>query len=273
MKLKTQVVAIAVAAIVTLGISTGLAAASTTTNVTPPAAGNYTVYGCVSNSRIPANRTMERVYWSAASYDASGGCPSGTTALAFNSTGPAGKTGATGQAGPQGPAGTNGANGATGSQGPKGDTGATGAQGPSGVVSTSTTDLGSLASVTTGGSFVANATEVGTVTLPAGTYELSLNAKATPTMTSVVQVFPQFFVYNQVKNSNFSGDIFNVGSGALESGGNTNIDSYFTGGDLVTLTATTTLHIYAFGYDSDRGSGSYTLDDLTVSYIQVNPSS
>jgi hypothetical protein len=152
-----------------------------------------------------------------------------------------------------------------------GSEGASGPAGPSGVVSTVTKDLGGKASVATGGSFATNATEAGEVSLPAGTYLLSVAAKATPTMTSAVQVFPAFAVYNQAANASFTGDLINVGSGALESGGNTNIDSYYDGSSTVTLTSATTLHVYAFGYDSDRGAGAYALDDLTVTATQVTP--
>lgn len=123
--------------------------------------------------------------------------------------------------------------------------------------------------ITTGGGFFANATEVGTVVLQPGTYFVSVNAKATPTSNGAASVFPQFFVYNQAKNANFDGDLFNVGSGALESGANTNIDSYFSGSGVVTVTTATTLHVLAFGYDSDRGAGSYSLDDLTVTAVPL----
>lgn len=125
--------------------------------------------------------------------------------------------------------------------------------------------------VTTGGSFSANAQEVATLALAAGSYEVSLSAKATPTAaTGSVEVFPQFFVYNQAKNPAFTGDEFNAGSGALESGSNSNIDSYFSGSGLVTVpSGGETLHVYAFGYDSDRGSGSYTLDNLSITAVPV----
>jgi hypothetical protein len=117
-------------------------------------------------------------------------------------------------------------------------------------------------SIATGGSFVAKATQVGTLTLKAGTYLLSLNAKATPPSggTGTAQVFPEFFVYNQAANAAFTGDLLNLGSGALESGSFATIDSYYTGTGVITLPATTTLHVYAFGYDSDTGAGSYQLD-------------
>jgi hypothetical protein len=175
-------------------------------------------------------------------------CPAGTTSVVIGARGPAG------------PAGAKGATGATG---------ATGQQGPSGVVAATTTDLGGVASVATGGGFVANATAVGTVDLKAGTYLLSLAAKATPLMTSGVQVFPQFFVYDQAANAAFAGDLFNAGSGALESGGHVTIDSYYSGSAVVTLASDTEIRVYAFGYDSDQSAGSYALDDLTVTAVQL----
>jgi hypothetical protein len=125
--------------------------------------------------------------------------------------------------------------------------------------------------VVTGGSFSTNAQEVATLALAAGSYEVSVGAKATPAAaTGAVEVFPQFFVYNQVKNPAFTGDEFNVGSGALESGANNNIDSYFSGSGLVTVpSGGETLHVYAFGYDSDRSAGSYTLDNLSITAVPV----
>lgn len=188
-------------------------------------------------------------------------CPAGTTSIMLGAQGPAGQQGATGLPGQQGPQGI---------QGQKGDTGA---QGPSGVVSEGTTDLGTIASVPTGGGFVANSTEAGTVQLAAGTYLVSLSAKATPRASGdTAQVFPQFFVYDQAKNGSFAGDLFNVGSGALEPDG-TNHDSYYSGSSIITLSAATTLHVYAFGYDSDSGAGAYALDDLSLTVVQVTPSS
>jgi hypothetical protein len=189
-------------------------------------------------------------------------CGKGYTSVKWNQTGQQGAAGAPGQ---------------TGATGPAGPTGNTGPQGPSGVVSSSTTDLGGVTSVPTGGGFVANATKVGTVSLPsAGTYLISLNAKATPNATTSGDVFPQFFVYDQAKNSSFTGDLFNAGSGALEDPTSSElpnhvIDSYYSGSEQITLTSATgtTLYIYAFGYDSDTGAGSYTLDDLTVTATQI----
>lgn len=132
-----------------------------------------------------------------------------------------------------------------------------------------TKDLGGLTSaVVTGGHFIDNATEVGTVTLQPGSYFVSVNAKATPNVASAVPVFPQFFVYNQAKNAAFNGDLFNVGAGSLATN-NTSIDSYFSGSGTITLDKVTTLHVLAFGYDSDRGAGSYTLDDLTVTAVPL----
>ena len=41
---------------------------------------------------------------------------------------------------------------------------------------------------------------------------------------------------------------------------------------MITLAADTTLHVLAFGYDSDRGAGSYQLDDLTITTVQLQAS-
>lgn len=171
-------------------------------------------------------------------------CPAGTTSIVL------------GAQGPRGTAGTPGA---------KGDTGS------SGVIDKLSKTFDPIASVVTGGGFVANSTEVGTIDLPAGTYLISLNAKARPvTPTDGTQVFPQFFVYSEAKNADFTGDLFNVGSGALEAGTHTTIDSYYSGSNTVTLSGATTLHVYAFGYDSDTGVGTYNLENLTVNAVQLN---
>lgn len=140
-----------------------------------------------------------------------------------------------------------------------------------GFIGSGTACAGLTNCVTTGGSAVTTATEIGNETLQPGEYLVSFTAKATPLMTSSVQVFPEFFVYDQPLTSSFAGNVLNVGSGALESGGNTNIDSYFSGSGEVTVTAPdTTLHLYAFGYDSDRGNGSYTLDTASLTAVPIS---
>ncbi len=230
--------AIAVAAI---GGGATAYAAVASSSVAVPKPGNYVVYGCSTGS----SHTLTHVFKTERGFVRSGGCPRGSIALAFNSTGPRGLRGVTGARG------------------------ATGPKGAPGVVSTTTFDLGAVASVATGGSFVDNATAVGTITLARGTYLLNLNAKATPDVSNTFEVFPQFFVYDQTANPGFTGDLFNVGSGPLASG-STTIDSYFSGSGVITLAKATTLHIYAFGYDSDRSAGTYMLDDLSVTATQIN---
>ena len=125
-------------------------------------------------------------------------------------------------------------------------------------------------SLLTGGGFVSRAPDIGTLNLPAGTYLINVNAKATPNKdTGTAQVFPQFFVYNQVKNASFAGDLFNVGAGALEPY-STNHDSYYSGSDVITVPAGGwTLHVYAFGYDSDQGAGSYALVSATITAVHL----
>jgi hypothetical protein len=85
-----------IAATGALIIGTGVASATVLSAA--PAAGNYTLYGCVSGT----TRTLEHVYTVASNFKT---CPSGSFAVAFNSTGPKGATGATGKTGPAGPAG------------------------------------------------------------------------------------------------------------------------------------------------------------------------
>jgi hypothetical protein len=133
-------------------------------------------------------------------------------------------------------------------------------------------------SIPTGGSFSKRSTEVGTIQLAAGTYLLNINAKATPNATTTGNVFPQLFVYNGAQLPDFSNDVFNVGAGALENPSATElsqgtlIDSYYTGSNEITVpVGGETLHVYAFGYDSDTGQGTYALDSATVTATQVTP--
>lgn len=150
--------------------------------------------------------------------------------------------------------------------------GRTGARGPSGVVSTANTSLISApVNVLTGGSFSSKKTLVNTMTLAAGTYLLNVNFKATPNEVTGGAVFPSLYVYNGAQKSDFSNDLFNVGSGALEdptaaevTDGDL-IDSYFSGSAEITVpSGGETLDIYAFGYDADSGAGQYELDNAVV---------
>ena len=186
------------------------------------------------------------------------GAGAATVITGHPNTCPAGSIDVQGDKGTQGPA------------GPAGAPGKDGAPGASGVVSVATHDLGAVASVATGGSFSANKTLAGTVSLKAGTYLVSVNAKATPLTSSPVEVFPQFFVYNGAALADFSNDLLNAGSGPLASS-NTTIDSYYSGTGVVTLKADAVLNVYAFGYDSDQGAGTYKLDDLSVTAVQLSP--
>jgi hypothetical protein len=73
-------------------------------------------------------------------------------------------------------------------------------------------------------------------------------------VSSAIEVFPQFFVYNQAANASFAGDLFNVGSGPLASD-STTIDSYYSGSAVYTAPpGGVTLHVYAFGYDNDTSA-------------------
>jgi hypothetical protein len=154
-----------------------------------------------------------------------------------------------------------------GTAGPKGDTGAAGPQGPSGVVASAVktlTDAPVL--VHTGGSFTSQEQLAGSFDLAKGTYLVSLSAKVA--WASGNGVFPQFFAYNGTPAADFSNDIANIGNGSLAQG-NATIDSYYDGTFQVTVDADTTVNVYAFGYDTDRGAGTYTLEDLTSTVTQL----
>jgi hypothetical protein len=73
----------------------GAYAATTAATAAAPKPGNYTIYACITGS----NRTLTGVYTSASAFKS---CPKGSTAIAFNSTGPKGATGPKGSTGPKG---------------------------------------------------------------------------------------------------------------------------------------------------------------------------
>jgi hypothetical protein len=166
-----------------------------------------------------------------------------------------------------------------GLQGPAGPAGPTGPQGPSGVVSAGThTIVSAPASIATGGSFSAKATDLPTtVQLGAGTYLISLNAQAEPNATASGAIFPQFFVYNGTQKADFSNDLFNVGAGELEpfiAANSAQHDSYYSGSTQITVPAGgATINLYAFGYDSDSGASTYNLITMTFTATQITPAS
>jgi len=163
--------------------------------------------------------------------------------------------------------------GATGPKGEEGATGATGATGPSGVTATSVTALTATSEVPTGGSFNSKAVVVGTVDLKAGTYLVTLAAQSEPSSdTSAAGVEPQFFLYDQVKNAAFEGDLLNIGSGTLAPAG-TSHDLYDSGTALITLTSDTTLYVYGFGYDNDTGASDYNLIAGSLTAVRITPAS
>jgi hypothetical protein len=289
-----------IAALIALGGSLGIAsiASATTAAVTKPT--GITVSAVTS--------TSFKVSWSGASgetvnvqaYDAStlkqefrgnlpnGGTVTGLTAgtaneLRLDATSSAGNAGwtptqlvyttaAAGAAGAPGSQGTPGNDGATG---PKGDAGATG---PSGLQSVGTTTIAASNSVPTGGSFNSKAVQVGTITLPAaGTYLVSLNMKSEPDSATTGNVSAQFFVYNQVKNADFAGDLFNVSTDLqpyVSATGSSQHDAYASGAQVVTVDADhLTLYVYGFGYDADTSASEYNLIGGTADVVQLTPAS
>jgi len=161
-----------------------------------------------------------------------------------------------------------------------GVTGPKGAPGPSGVVSTAKQQLVTALPpvIETGGSFTARKTLVGTVTLAAGTWLVDADFTATPDANDTGDVFPQLFVYDGPANTDFTNDLLIVGAGALEHLTLTmvveddTISSYYSGNSEITVPAGgETLDVYAFGYDSDGGEGSYALNSavITATHLQT----
>jgi len=228
------VIAVAAAAVALAASGGGYAlAADAAAPATAIPAG--TLHGCVSGS----TRVLEHVFESNTSGTT---CPSGSFLVYWGVTGPKG------------------------------------APGPSGVVSTTKKQLvtASTPAIDTGGSFSSRRTLVGTVTLAAGTWLVDADFTATPDATTGGDVFPQLFVYDGPVNMNFSNDLFNVGAGALENptatiltDGDT-INSYFSGQSEITVpSGGETLDVYAFGYDSDTGEGSYALNSAVITATQL----
>ena len=228
------VIAVAAAAVALAASGGGYAlAADAAAPATAIPAG--TLHGCVSGS----TRVLEHVFESNTSGTT---CPSGSFLVYWGVTGPKG------------------------------------APGPSGVVSTTKKQLvtASTPAIDTGGSFSSRRTLVGTVTLAAGTWLVDADFTATPDATTGGDVFPQLFVYDGPVNMSFSNDLFNVGAGALENptatiltDGDT-INSYFSGQSEITVpSGGETLDVYAFGYDSDTGEGSYALNSAVITATQL----
>lgn len=257
---------VATAAVVTVLGGGAAALAASGGNSSSPTAGRTTAasgpvyHGCVNDSH---GRVIDSVF-------ANGRvpkCPRGSWAIQWNAKGQTGPRGQVGATGPAGPAGQ------TGPAGPAGP------QGPSGVVSTANDSLvGSTPmNVPTGGPFSKNKTLVGTIDLKPGTYLLNVNFMASPNAPTNGAVFPSLYVYNGPQTTGFANDLFNVGSGALEQAtsaeitANDVVDSYFSGsGEITVPSGGETLDIYAFGYDSDTGAGSYQLDTAVVTVTALN---
>jgi hypothetical protein len=128
MRNRTALLAAGFAAVLVAGGGTALAAAASS----GPVSGGV-VYGCYTNAAINGSHAL--VLQNAGTGGGPPTCPSGTTEVSWNQTGPQGipgATGATGATGPQGPIGLTGATGPTGAIGPAGPTGLTGAMGPAG---------------------------------------------------------------------------------------------------------------------------------------------
>lgn len=153
--------------------------------------------------------------------------------------------------------------------------GAAGARGIQGVPGTpgeslvSQTALGVNASVPTGGPFKTNSTLLGTVSVPNGTYRVTIDAKAAAVSTTQL-VYPLIAVYDGAVDPTaatwWSNDLFNLGEGSLPL--STSIDQYIDGSEVVTV-ASGQLDIYGFGYTPGGAGGTFNLEGGTVTVTHV----
>jgi hypothetical protein len=228
------------ALITTAAVVTVLGGTATALAVTGSSSGGTVYHGCEGGK---LGRTIYDVY----SNGTVPKCPAGAWPFSWNSTGPAG---------PQGPAGPAGKDAAV-----------------LGPVFSDTTSQ----SISTGGAAYENATKLGTLTFDPGTYLLEANFVATPNEVNSAQIFPQLLVTaGGPIESGYGTSIWNAGSGALEQVGSSQlpndvINSNFSGSYVINVPSGSpeTLYFYGFGYDSDTGAGTYTLNAATVSAVEL----
>lgn len=177
-----------------------------------------------------------------------------------------GKRGPRGEAGPQGPAGESGAAGAEGVRGLQGADGAPGApgapgpqgpQGPQGPAGSPASDVaGTLAgSLTTdpapinliGGTFSSRATQLGTLTLPAGKYIITGNAFFGSQAAVSGKTRLQLALRTEAGD-----DVGTCFTGATSQLANREITCSTT--RVVEFAAQTVVRVYGFGYADDQGS-------------------
>lgn len=234
---RTLAVLVTAAGVVTAGGLTGGYAFAAANTPRVPAA----MYSCENGTRTLKTALTEHTQT----------CPVGMTQVKLLTAGGNGPQGPQGPVGPQGP------------QGPKGDTGAKGAPGLSLVSQTAIPGK----TVATGGSFFANRTDLLQVSVPNGKYLVTVNVKVANVDSQTASIYPLVAIYDGAPLADFSNDLFNLGEGALPV--IHNIDQYITGSNVVTVT-NGQIDIEGFGYDSDRGAGSYTEEGGTVSIMALS---
>lgn len=180
---------------------------------------------------VPSNRTITNVYTNVGSAPA---CPTNTQHLVITS----------------------------GTKGDKGDTG------PSGVQAVTSHDFGETDGIIAGGAFIDLSTQVGTLDIAAGTYQVCLNGKVRQPTAATGSVSAQLFLYDQPKSSSFAGDLLNTSTTPQ---GGTSHDSYMSGCTIINELAPATLHLYAFGYVSDSSSAQFDLKDANLQLVQLTP--
>jgi len=153
-----------------------------------------------------------------------------------------------------------------GERGPKGETGATGATGPAGANGSPASDVfGELAASKTstsrttinaiGGSFVANRTEVFTIDLPAkGTYLLSAYGhfdRIDKGASGYIDPTTDTYLRLTLQGPNGADDAGTYFTGPISRAGR--VEATAAGSRVVTVTAPTTVTVWAFGYNEAQG--------------------
>jgi len=231
---KKRIAALAAACVASALIGGSAAYAATSASTIRPTA----VYACEGSGHVAVTPLSSP----------SAKCPAGTTSIVI------------------------GAKGSTGAQGPVGPAGAAGSTGPSGVQTLTKDPFAEKDGIVTGGSFLSNATLIGTAPLSAGTYQICVNGKAEQPTAASGSVSAQLFIYDAdaLANQSFDGDLLNV---SADTQGGTHHDAYLDGCTLVTEASDVTLRLYGFGYDSDSGSGSWNLMDARIAMVKLTPAS
>ncbi len=116
--------------------------------------------------------------------------------------------------------------------------------------------------INAGGSFGAGHTNVGSLALTEGTWQVNVYAKAEPCQSATGAISPQLYVYNGTPLSDFSNDLFNASSDLqpFVPNASSQHDTYINGSYQVKVPAGgETLQVEGFGYVGDQSASTWQL--------------